>query len=472
VTVGAIVTGAIVALTACRGGDGMGPGGGDSASPGDDETGTPPGDAGGPDTTIPLDGSSPMEAGAEACVPPAPVVEAQWTSWPNQDGGTPDGDAGPPRAPSARGYHAMAWGWNLDAGITLLFGGGNVNTGLRADTWTFDSTSSTWTPQGSKAAPAARGGHSIAFAGQSQSTPSQGEFVLFGGQGRDFFGDTWTFSGSTGWTSVCNTNSQTCGCGPCPRAYQAMAFDEARNQVVMFGGRDASGPSAETWVFGNNEQWSSMCTGMCTAPSARSEHAMAFDRIKGVVVLFGGKDADGKVLGDTWEWNGTAWTQEKPPSVPSARSGHVMAATPLGIFLFGGDDATGAVADALWRWDGTTWTTVDAAMPAPTPRAYSAIASDAVSSRLLLFGGGDTGELGDTWGFGASKILPDSGCPMVPDAAPGEGGASVACDKLTSCCGTISNPLAQGTCLSAVSSASESTCAEVLALLQNGGDCR
>ena len=174
---------------------------------------------------------------------------------------------------------------------------------------------------GSKAGPAARGGHSIVFAGKSQPTTTQGDFVLFGGQGQDFFGDTWTFDASAGWTSVCNTDTQTCGCGPCPRAYQAMAFDAVRNEVVLFGGRDMSGPSNETWVFTSDKRWTAACSGPCMAPSARSEHAMAFDPARGVIVLFGGKAADGMLLGDTWEWNGSAWTEDKPSSSPSPAIG-------------------------------------------------------------------------------------------------------------------------------------------------------
>ena len=35
---------------------------------------------------------------------------------------------------------------------------------------------------------------------------------------------------------------------------------------------------------------------------------MAYDAARGVTVLFGGYDG-ANYLGDTWEWNGTSWTQ-------------------------------------------------------------------------------------------------------------------------------------------------------------------
>lgn len=38
-------------------------------------------------------------------------------------------------------------------------------------------------------------------------------------------------------------------------------------------------------------------------PSERYGHAMAYDSVRGVSVLFGG--FNGGYLGETWEWNGT-----------------------------------------------------------------------------------------------------------------------------------------------------------------------
>jgi hypothetical protein len=428
------------------------------------------------------------EEAEAACVPPPPIVIAEWTAWAAPmdagasaiDGGSDGGAffAGASQPP-ARGYHAMAWGWIADAGVTLLFGGGNINSGVRADTWTFDSRASTWKSAGS-GGPSARGGHALVFAAKSQPTPVPGVFILFGGQGKDFLGDTWTY-GSSGqeWLNVCNTANQACGCGPCPRAYHAMAFDPVRNEVLLFGGRDANGPTHETWVFTSDMHWSQQCTGTCTAPSARSEHAMAFDSARGVVVLFGGKAADGTLLNDTWEWNGTQWSKQTPTTSPSARSGHALFASPAGVFLFGGDGASGPAADSLWGWDGTTWTPAADAMPSPSPRAYSALASDAVRSQFLLFGGGDTGELADTWWLKAAVTPPDAGCPTVPqqgsipaspEAGYAEAGAS-ACTRLNTCCGTIQNLIEQEACLSAVQGASESTCRAALSLLQEGGLC-
>jgi hypothetical protein len=42
----------------------------------------------------------------------------------------------------------------------------------------------------------------------------------------------------------------------------------------------------------------------------------------GVNVLFGGLPRVGDALDDTWEWDGTTWTQRSPETRPPARYNH------------------------------------------------------------------------------------------------------------------------------------------------------
>src|SRR5579862_6826043 len=78
--------------------------------------------------------------------------------------------------------------------------------------------------------------------------------------------------------------------------------------------------------------------------SLREGHAMAYDAARGETVLFGGITA-GSFSDDTWEWNGTVWTQ-RTASGPSPRSRHAMAydAGHGVTVLFGG-----YTADAGWN---------------------------------------------------------------------------------------------------------------------------
>ena len=53
-----------------------------------------------------------------------------------------------------------------------------------------------------------------------------------------------------------------------------------------------------------------------SSPSGRKGQAMAYDSAHGQVVLFGGYDNRNR-FNDTWVWDGTNWTQKGTPSTPS-----------------------------------------------------------------------------------------------------------------------------------------------------------
>src|SRR5436190_1054795 len=74
------------------------------------------------------------------------------------------------------------------------------------------------------------------------------------------------------------------------------------------------------------------------APPAREGMGMAYDAARSETVLFGGIDASGTLLGDTWTWDGRAWTQEHPAASPPARYAMGMAydAARGEVVLFGG----------------------------------------------------------------------------------------------------------------------------------------
>jgi hypothetical protein len=62
---------------------------------------------------------------------------------------------------------------------------------------------------------------------------------------------------------------------------------------------------------------------------------MAADPASGHLVLFGGQNSS--IVGDSWTWDGTTWTQESPPTSPSERVFAQMATDPSGrVVLFGG----------------------------------------------------------------------------------------------------------------------------------------
>src|SRR2546426_901052 len=88
-----------------------------------------------------------------------------------------------------------------------------------------------------------------------------------------------------------------------------------------------------------------VCVAMATAgprgareasPQSRFQPAMAFDRARGVAVLFGGMRL-GAQLADTWIWDGSSWKAVEGAG-PPGRSGHAMSFDERRqrVVLFGG----------------------------------------------------------------------------------------------------------------------------------------
>jgi hypothetical protein len=180
--------------------------------------------------------------------------------------------------------------------------------------------------------------------------------------------------------------------------------DDVHNQTVLFGGNDGYPNFAvhgETWTLEVGGWVQHFPT---NSPSPRTGPGMAFDAANGNVVLFGGNDANGNDLSDTWTWDGQSWTQVFPPVSPPARSFETngMVFSPAGnyVVMFGGltqspqqPGVYGVLGDT-WTWDGTTWTQHQGAGPSPR---RAPLARDG-GGNVLLFGGDNvTGYFGDTW---------------------------------------------------------------------------
>ena len=142
---------------------------------------------------------------------------------------------------------------------------------------------------------------------------------------------------------------------PPVRGY-AIAPDPVRRRIVLFGGVTTSGVPAGTWFYDGNG-WGS--GGVPVEPPPRTRHAMAYDEIAQVVVLFGGRALDGTMLNDTWFLDANGWNYVPMSNPPQARLGHGMAFDSYSgrVMLIGGsvdDTGTSNMADVHF-WDGTSW---------------------------------------------------------------------------------------------------------------------
>src|SRR6266702_8608981 len=83
-----------------------------------------------------------------------------------------------------------------------------------------------------------------------------------------------------------------------------------------------------------------------TQPPARRGGSMAYDAARNVVLLFGGGG-----LNDTWIWDGTLWTQLNPPQIPPPRTSACMTydSQHHTILLFGGVSTGGLPLADTWR---------------------------------------------------------------------------------------------------------------------------
>jgi uncharacterized membrane protein len=304
------------------------------------------------------------------------------------------------QVPPAREFAAMTF--DSTRNRTVLFGGGNTAFTNLSDTWEFDGVN--WVQRTPSISPPALVGSAMAFDANRHVA------VMFGGGApAGNSAATWEWDG-TNWTARAFTTA------PSARLWTTMAYDSARGRIVLFGG-DGTGATdlGDTWEY-DGSTWTRMAP--ANSPSPRFGAAMAYDPGLGRVVLFGGRVA-GQRVADTWEWDGTNWTQFTPSSAPFPRFWHTMAFDPqVGhTVVFGGDHiepfGLGPTNDT-WEWDGSQWTQ-DWTSSTPSARAGQTMALDA-NGRIVMFGGSNEGNPGvlptDTEELGTGIVSP-AGNPAV-----------------------------------------------------------
>ncbi|MFT5130365.1 MAG: hypothetical protein ACI8W8_003996, partial [Rhodothermales bacterium] len=264
--------------------------------------------------------------------------------------------------------------------------------------------------------PAARQESAIAF------DSNRGVLVVFGGRdGNVQSNQTWEFDG-TNWSN----RSASLLSAPGARADAEMVFDSNRNVIVLFGGDNGTTALADTWEYDGSD-WSQAQAG--AGPEARAGHAFAFDSIRRVAVLFGGTGPAG-LFNDTWEYdgNGSEWRKIQRDNVPEPRKNGTLSYDPsrFQAVLFGGEGAANSLNDT-WIYDGTDWSPRTPAN-APSPRSRHGMTYDSDRKLIVLFGGLGANELNDTWVFNGTTwalLNTDTAPPIRADAGiaydPGPG---------------------------------------------------
>jgi len=241
-----------------------------------------------------------------------------------------------------------------------------------------------WEPV-SNSDPGPRYDHTMAYDSTNQTV------LLFGGRAPgSLLGDFYELDNHASnhpWTPA-----SLVGAAP-PASYgHAMAFDRNRNRLVLFGGWTPTGRSNETYEYDVvNQIWHNPQP--ASRPSARYYHGMTFDTVRGRTVLYGGSTNTGP-SGETWEWDGNQWTLQTNLTCPATllcqRFNHAMAYSPLfgATYIFGGTDGGTCFNDTA-SWNGSGWG-ISTSM-GPTERSSHEMVWDSVRKEFVLYGGNTVG---------------------------------------------------------------------------------
>jgi len=292
------------------------------------------------------------------------------------------GAAPVPRVGATLGYDPVN-------GDLILFGGeylpgGSAQPAALDDTWELSYKSSantgTWTQvDGSGCLTTCTGGPSARYGASADEAPHTQGLVLFGGEsllpatesGAPVADDdTWLWNGT--WTPI--------GPAPSPGRYGAvLAYDGKNDTDVLFGGDDVTSSCDascldllnDTWTLSYatsapNWTWTqqpSPPTGLTTRDFAAGASSTSG------ILLFGGMSGttganvnSDQALGDTWSWNGSAWspacttcTLTPPPTIGAGMVDHRADTEDV---LYAGLSDTGSLGapTTTWIWNGSAWT--------------------------------------------------------------------------------------------------------------------
>jgi len=246
--------------------------------------------------------------------------------------------------------------------------------------------------------------------------------VLFGGSTKVDAGtrlsydldDTWAWVNDH-WVQLYPLNS------PHGRSFHTMVYDSNRRRTLLFGGKSGTSQTDsvlydDTWQF-DGTNWSQINTP--NQPSKRFYPGSAYDPVHDKWVLFGGTAvaADGKTTVnyyDTWEFDGTTWTQ-KAATGPNVIKPILVYDEKNDRIVMMASDTKQAVFMYAYDRNTATWTQITPAK-LPDCTADAQMVYESGLDTIMLFGGvcttspvaGSTWEYdGTTWAAVANASDPD-----------------------------------------------------------------
>jgi hypothetical protein len=289
--------------------------------------------------------------------------------------------------PSPRTYARMVF--DPEAAVTVLYGGQSAFDGATNqfhdsnETWVFNSNR--WAQRFPAHDPGRRSGHSMVYDSTGQ------RIVLFGGrrqppgtEGRLIeLNDTWVYKAGD-WNPVSTPEA------PSQRHFAAMAYDSDRNRIILYGGQQFNSTTEvldalhDTWEF-DGTTWTKVGT---DGQAQAGKPMLVYDAARKQTILLGVK-TDNTTVMYGYDAPTHAWTEIKPEKLPTCVNEAAMvyeSRSGKTLVIGGVCSITTPSSDQTWEWDGTNWTEVDVTNDPSRASGY-ALAYDSLRNEVIIFGG-------------------------------------------------------------------------------------
>lgn len=209
------------------------------------------------------------------------------------------------------------------------------------------------------------------------------------------------------------------GPAPSPRATGTAIFDGSR--MIIFGGRGASGDVNDVWAFDFDQRaWQELTPASGPAPLPRRTPNGIFDPVNNQMIIWSGQNG-GTSLNDIWAFDltGNTWRELQPPDPkPAIRYGAASVYDPQShsLVTFAGFTNQGRF-DDTWRYDiaQNVWLDISPDGTRPLERCLHAATYDPLAHQMIIYGGQNSGALGDLWAF---DLATQSWRELTPDISP------------------------------------------------------
>lgn len=274
-------------------------------------------------------------------------------------------------------------------GQMVLFGGGRPEGEFYNDVWTLDIEAESWRrvePSGTL--PAGRIDPAAIYHAAGN------EMLVFGGRdATTYFNDLWSLSltpGAENWTLLDPT-----GTPPSPRLGAKAVVDPVNNRMIMFGGTTAGGGFDETWALDLGTYTWSLLNPTGSRPPARQAHCAIYDPVNHRLIIYAGSNWGQPIMNDLWVLDLTcgaeSWRQLFPTGTqPGSRTQHFGVYDQCNHDLVMGFGYDAGTYDDIWTLDlnSLTWTMILPPYPFTVEaRRASSVCCDPETHKIIIFGG-------------------------------------------------------------------------------------